>query len=77
MALIVAGVNHQTAPIEIREKLALAPSEIGPTLEKLKSESGAREAVVITTCNRTEFWAVEGELAASSFIGQLMSERLG
>jgi len=77
MALIVAGVNHQTAPIEIREKLALASSEIGPTLEKLKAQSGAREAVVLTTCNRTEFWAVEGEQPASSFIGQMMSERLG
>ncbi|MFN2601690.1 MAG: glutamyl-tRNA reductase [Gemmatimonadaceae bacterium] len=77
MALIVAGVNHQTAPIEIREKLALASSDIGPTLDKLKSESGAREAVVLTTCNRTEFWAVEGEQPASSFISRLMSERLG
>jgi len=77
MALIVAGVNHQTAPIEIREKLALASSEIGPTLETLKARSAAREAVVLTTCNRTEFWAVEGEQPASSFIGQMMSERLG
>jgi glutamyl-tRNA reductase len=76
MALIVAGVNHRTAPIEIREKLALASNEIAPVLEKLKSESGVREAVVLTTCNRTEFWAVEGERPASSHIGQLMSERL-
>ena len=76
MALIVVGVNHRTAPIEIREKLALASSEIAPVLDKLKGESGAREAVVLTTCNRTEFWAVEGEQPASSFIGQLMSERL-
>ncbi len=77
MALIVAGVNHRTAPIEIREKLALASSEIAPVLEKLKGESGAREAVVLTTCNRTEFWMVEGARSASSLIGQLMSERLG
>src|SRR6266851_1933757 len=76
MALIVAGVNHRTAAIEIREKLALASSEIAPVLEKLKNESGAREAVVLTTCNRTEFWMVEGERPASSLIGQLMSERL-
>jgi len=76
MALIVAGVNHRTAPIEIREKLALASSEIAPVLEKLKGESGAREAVVLTTCNRTEFWMVEGARSASSLIGQLMSERL-
>ena len=77
MALIVAGVNHTTAPIEIREKLALAAAEIAPVLERLKNDSCASEAVVLTTCNRTEFWLVEGETPGSPRVADLMSERLG
>jgi glutamyl-tRNA reductase len=77
MALIVAGVNHLTAPIEIREKLAYRAAETEDALARLKSESGAREAVVLSTCNRTEFWLVEGAEADPSGVARLMSDRLG
>ena len=77
MALIVAGVNHLTAPIEIREKLAYRAAEAEDALTRLKNESGAREAVVLSTCNRTEFWLVEGAEADPSGVVRLMSDRLG
>lgn len=77
MALIVAGVNHLTAPIEVREKLAYSAAETDNALVRLKSESGVREAVVLSTCNRTEFWLVEGSEADPSGVVRLMSDRLG
>jgi glutamyl-tRNA reductase len=77
MALIVAGVNHLTAPIEIREKLAYGATEIEEALSQLKTESGAREAVVLSTCNRTEFWLVETTETGASAVASLMSQRLG
>ncbi|HEY3258345.1 MAG TPA: glutamyl-tRNA reductase [Gemmatimonadaceae bacterium] len=70
-------MNHLTAPIEIREKLAYRAAETEDALARLKSESGAREAVVLSTCNRTEFWLVEGAEADPSGVARLMSDRLG
>jgi len=49
MALIVAGVNHLTAPIEIREKLAYRASETGEVLTAVRELSEARESVVLST----------------------------
>ncbi|HEY3257619.1 MAG TPA: hypothetical protein VGJ64_02090, partial [Gemmatimonadaceae bacterium] len=73
MALIVAGVNHLTAPIEIREKLAYSAAEIENALVRLKRELDTREAVVLSTCNHTEFWLVEGAQADASGVVRLMS----
>ncbi|HUQ19423.1 MAG TPA: glutamyl-tRNA reductase [Gemmatimonadaceae bacterium] len=77
MALIAAGVNHRTAPIEIREKVAYSRPDADAALAHLKAESGAREAIVLSTCNRTEFYFVEGSDPAVGTAARLMSERLG
>lgn len=77
MALIVAGVNHLTAPIEIREKLAYRASETGEVLTSVRERSEARESVILSTCNRTEFYISDGAEAATAAIAQLMSDKLG
>jgi glutamyl-tRNA reductase len=77
MALIAAGVNHLTAPIEVREKLAYSASETNGALETLKEHSAAREAILLSTCNRTEFYLVEGESPATAPAIEMMSARLG
>lgn len=77
MALIVAGVNHLTAPIEIREKLAYRASETGDVLTAVRERSEARESVVLSTCNRTEFYASDAAESATAAIVQLMSNKLG
>jgi len=77
MALIVAGVNHLTAPIEIREKLAYRASETGDVLSTVRERSEARESVILSTCNRTEFYVSEDTEAATAAIAQLMSDKLG
>ncbi|WP_158969869.1 glutamyl-tRNA reductase [Paraglaciecola sp. L3A3] len=57
MTLIAFGINHKTAPIELREKLAFSPDEIVEALASLKQNTGALESVIVSTCNRTEIYA--------------------
>jgi len=77
VAVIVVGVSHRGATLEVRERLAFRASEIVGTLERVLSESGAREAVLLSTCNRTELYVVEGEHEAAASVWSLYSERLG
>jgi glutamyl-tRNA reductase len=55
MHLIILGLNHTTAPLDVREKLFIAEERQGELLEALKHR-GASEAAVISTCNRTEIY---------------------
>lgn len=54
--LEVVGVSHETAPIAVRERLAYGPEEALEALEFLRAEGGVREAVLLSTCNRTEIY---------------------
>lgn len=57
MNLIVLGLNHKTAPVEIREKLAFDNQEsIREGLKKLTQTEGIKEAVIVSTCNRVEVY---------------------
>ncbi|WP_392386376.1 glutamyl-tRNA reductase [Marinomonas primoryensis] len=56
MPLITVGVNHKTAPVSIRERLAFAPEKMIDALSSLISEKKANEAVIVSTCNRTELY---------------------
>lgn len=58
MHLVVVGVNHKTAPLEIREKLAIDEKGLSHALSKLKSHAHAAEFCLVSTCNRTELYAV-------------------
>jgi glutamyl-tRNA reductase len=54
-SLVLVGINHRTAPIEIRERLAWPEREVPNVVEALVARGG-RGAVLLTTCNRTEFY---------------------
>ncbi|ETI60323.1 glutamyl-tRNA reductase [Marinomonas profundimaris] len=56
MPLITVGVNHKTAPVSIRERVAFAPEKMIDALSSLISEKKASEAVIVSTCNRTELY---------------------
>lgn len=56
MSLTVIGVSHDTAPLEVRERFAFAPSESTRTLAALRRDAGVEEAVLLSTCNRTELY---------------------
>ena len=57
MNLTMIGLNHKTASIEVREKFYLSPSERELVLSELKNDPRVMEAVVLSTCNRTEIYA--------------------
>ena len=61
MQLIVLGLNHKTAPVEIREKFNFSRSRIRHILRLLKESDDFSEAVLISTCNRTELYLVAQE----------------
>ena len=77
MAVIVLGVSHHGAPLEVRERLAFTSREVVPALERVRASSGAHEGVLLSTCNRTELYLVEGDGEASPAAWALLSEKLG
>ena len=77
MAVIALGVSHHGAPLAVRERLAFRAQEILPALEHLRTVTRAREGVLLSTCNRTELYLVEGEEQCVSAAWALLTERLG
>ena len=77
MAVIVLGVSHHGAPLDVRERLAFRPHEVLPALEHLRNSAGVLEGVLLSTCNRTELYLVEGEEQTATAGWALLSERLG
>lgn len=62
MHLVVASLNHRTAPVEVRERFALSEERLPEALRELKRSKGILEGVILSTCNRTEVYAVVGRL---------------
>ncbi|MGL6150113.1 MAG: glutamyl-tRNA reductase, partial [Aeromonas sobria] len=54
MSLLALGINHNTASVALRERVAFGPDCIDRALRELVSQSGVSEAVIVSTCNRTE-----------------------
>lgn len=77
MALIVAGVSHNTAPLALRERLVVSPSETMTAAERILAAAHAREAVLLSTCNRSEVYVVEGDADAVPAIWSDFSAILG
>jgi glutamyl-tRNA reductase len=65
MTLLLLGVNHRTAALDSREALAFGPEEAGALLSALGTEGAIREAAVLSTCNRTEFYVAATEVTAA------------
>lgn len=58
MELLCLGLNHKTAPVEVRERFAVGANKLGESAHELIATTGVTEGVVISTCNRTEFYLV-------------------
>lgn len=63
MQLAVLGLNHKTAPVEVRERFTLSKEKVRRGLQHLREYDPVHEAVVVSTCNRSEVYAVVGEEA--------------
>jgi glutamyl-tRNA reductase len=58
MAFKILGINHKTAPVALREKVAFSEERLLTALRTLRQEAGVAEVVILSTCNRTEvYWA--------------------
>jgi glutamyl-tRNA reductase len=62
--LLLLGVNHTTAPVEIRERLAISPERLADATRTLAHQPGIREALILSTCNRVELLTVQDESSA-------------
>jgi glutamyl-tRNA reductase len=61
MTLLALGINHKTAPVAVRERVAFAPDLLPAQLRDAYSASGMQEIAILSTCNRTELYCtVEG-----------------
>jgi glutamyl-tRNA reductase len=58
MQLSVLGLNHNTAPVEVREKMAVSADALSDIYKRLLSDQRVHEAVIISTCNRVEYYIV-------------------
>jgi glutamyl-tRNA reductase len=69
--IVVVGLSHRTAPLEVREALAIPTAGLGPLLQRLCAEAGLTEAMLLSTCNRVEVYAAGGA-AAQEAIGAFL-----
>ena len=76
MRLKVLGLNHTTAPIEIREKFSIGKEALRRGLENLDGYDGLNEAVILTTCNRSEIYAVTADDCEAS-LHQFLNDLIG
>src|SRR5699024_9084977 len=60
--ILKVGFNYKTAPIEIREQLAFSEETLGEAMLQLKEQKSVLENVIISTCNRTDIYAVVDQL---------------
>lgn len=72
MTLLAFGINHTTAPLALRERVAFAPESVEIALQQAKSQAGVQEVTILSTCNRTEIYAF-GESDVESLINWLVA----
>ena len=73
MTFLCVGLSHKQAPIAVREQLAVRGEDVGERLRQIKALPGVTEALLVSTCNRLEIFAVAGSRAA----GEDVLESLG
>lgn len=75
MHIIVAGLHYKTAPVEIRERLTFDANDLDEALRTLKNKKSILESVILSTCNRTEIYAVVDQIHTGRYyIKEFLSE---
>jgi glutamyl-tRNA reductase len=76
--VVAIGVSHKTAPVEIRERLALSQLSVAEFLRELRGAAAIQEAVAISTCNRTELYVVVSDpVEAESTVLAMLARHAG
>ncbi len=75
MKITVTGINHKTAPVEVRERVAFDSQALVPALSVLRAWPGVFEALVLSTCNRVEVALVsDGDADARSLVLEFLEQ---
>ncbi|HLT36626.1 MAG TPA: glutamyl-tRNA reductase [Enhygromyxa sp.] len=77
MSLLAVGLNHTTAPVDLREQLAVPREQIGESLSGLVRRASLSEVVLLSTCNRVEVYAVQPERPQPDSIVDALAELRG
>jgi glutamyl-tRNA reductase len=71
MSLLVVGINHNTASVDLRERVAFGPDKLSDALHQLEANSNVNGSVIISTCNRTEIYCDTQTAAKNKIIDWL------
>ena len=71
MYLTVLGINHQTAPVEVRGQVAFPPEKLSQALDELTGLDGVHEAAILSTCNRTELYCAREDCSPDQVVDWL------
>lgn len=74
--IVVVGLNHETAPVAVREALAFPKQDLGRALERVRQEAGLSEAVILSTCNRVEIYG-RSETSGAAAVAQFLARYHG
>ena len=72
MELFVLGLNHKSAPVDVRERLALSDKDLDLVLPQFKQKTGLIEGVVLSTCNRVEVYGVGDRRQSSRHVKEVL-----
>ncbi len=75
--LVIVGVSHRTAPLEVREALAFPRDALGDALSRARAGTGLSEAMILSTCNRVEVYGREDEGAPGNALVRFLAESHG
>ncbi|MBM7653050.1 glutamyl-tRNA reductase [Neobacillus cucumis] len=78
MHIVVVGLNYKTAPVEIRERLTFNETDLVDAIKQLNGKKSILENIIVSTCNRTEIYAVVDQLHTGRYyIKEFLSEWFG
>ncbi len=74
MTLVVVGVSHRTAPLDVREGLAFPRERIADALDRARADAGLEEAMILSTCNRVEVYGRAAQGAPADAVARFLED---
>ncbi len=74
MNFSITGLNHKSAPVEVRERLAFNEHTLPAALRQLQQRPGFQEGLILSTCNRVEIALASDELVSGDPIGEFLAD---
>lgn len=71
MAFLALGINHKTASVDVRERVAFTPEQLVEALRQLCNLTASREAAILSTCNRSELYLEQEQISADEVLAWL------